>query len=88
MDIDMLGKLTIDALPLYSWVAMGGAMITVGGALIVMVGITWFGKWRYLWVEWLTSVDHKRIGIMYILLALIMLLRGFSSETDRCPSRR
>ena len=73
----MLGKLTIDALPFYSWVAMGGALITVGGALTVVAGITWFGKWRYLWSEWLTSVDHKKIGIMYVTLALIMLMRGF-----------
>lgn len=73
----MLGKLTIDALPFYSWIAMGGAAVTVGGALLVMATITYFGRWRYLWVEWLTSVDHKRIGIMYIVLAVIMLLRGF-----------
>ena len=73
----MLGKLTIDALPLYSWVAMGGALVTVGGALIVMVGITWLGQWRYLWSEWLTSLDHKRIGIMYVTLAAVMLMRGF-----------
>ncbi|MDA7947519.1 MAG: cytochrome o ubiquinol oxidase subunit I [Hyphomicrobiaceae bacterium] len=73
----MLGKLTIDALPFYSWVAMGGAMVTVLGALAVMGVITWLGAWGYLWREWLTSVDHKRIGIMYIVLALIMLLRGF-----------
>ena len=73
----MLGNLTIDALPLYSWVAMGGALVTVGGALAVIAGITWFGQWRYLWSEWLTSVDHKRIGIMYVTLALIMLMRGF-----------
>ena len=73
----MLGKLTVDALPFYSWVAMGGAAITVGGALVVMAVITWFGLWRYLWSEWLTSVDHKRVGIMYVVLALIMLLRGF-----------
>ena len=73
----MFGKLTIDALPLYSWVAMGGALVTVGGALTVAAGITWFGQWRYLWSEWLTSVDHKRIGIMYVTLALIMLMRGF-----------
>ena len=73
----MLGKLTIDALPLYSWVAMGGAAITVLGTLAVMAVITWFGLWGYLWREWFTSVDHKRIGIMYIVLALIMLLRGF-----------
>jgi cytochrome o ubiquinol oxidase subunit 1 len=73
----MLGRLTIDALPLYSWVAMGGALVTVGGALIVMAVITWFGWWRTFWNDWLTSVDHKKIGIMYVTLALIMLLRGF-----------
>ena len=73
----MLGKLTIEALPFYSWVAMGGALVTVGGALTVVAGITWLGQWRYLWSEWLTSVDHKRIGIMYVTLALIMLMRGF-----------
>ena len=73
----MLGKLTIDALPFYSWVAMGGALVTVGGALAVMAVITWLRWWRTLWEEWLTSVDHKKIGIMYVVLALIMLLRGF-----------
>ncbi len=73
----MFGKLTVDALPFYSWVAMGGAAITVGGTLTAMAVITYFGLWRYLWREWLTSVDHKRIGIMYVVLALIMLLRGF-----------
>jgi len=73
----MLGKLTIDALPFYSWVAMGGAAVTVLGAVAVMAGITWFGWWRPLFRDWLTSVDHKRIGIMYIVLALVMLLRGF-----------
>ncbi|WP_274426009.1 cytochrome o ubiquinol oxidase subunit I [Chelativorans sp. YIM 93263] len=73
----MLGKLSIDALPFYSWVAMGGAAVTVFGALGVFALVTWLGQWRYLWDEWLTSVDHKRIGIMYIVLALVMLLRGF-----------
>src|ERR1700687_731296 len=73
----MLGKLTIDALPFYSWVAMGGALVTVGGALVVVAVITWCGWWRTLWSEWLTSLDHKRIGIMYVTLALVMLLRGF-----------
>ena len=73
----MLGRLTIDALPLYSWVAAGGAIVTVGGGLVVMAAITWMKAWRALWTDWLTSVDHKRIGIMYVILALIMLLRGF-----------
>jgi len=73
----MFGRLTIEALPLYSAIAAGGAAVTVGGALLVAIVITWLGAWRYLWTEWFTSVDHKRIGIMYVVLALIMLLRGF-----------
>ncbi|MEH6546907.1 MAG: cytochrome o ubiquinol oxidase subunit I [Sneathiella sp.] len=73
----MLGRLTIDALPLYSWVAMGGAAVTILGGAAVFLLVTWLGKWRFLWTEWLTSVDHKRIGVMYIVLAAVMLLRGF-----------
>src|SRR5918994_2137082 len=73
----MFGRLTFDALPLYSAIAMGGALITVVGAVAVAAVITWLKAWRYLWNEWLTSVDHKRIGIMYVTLALVMLLRGF-----------
>src|SRR5579863_679558 len=74
---DMLGKLTFDALPFYSDIAIGGALITVFGALGVVALITWLGQWRYLWIGWLTSLDHKKIGIMYVTLALIMLVRGF-----------
>jgi cytochrome o ubiquinol oxidase subunit 1 len=73
----MFGKLTIDALPFYSGIATGGALITVFGALGVVALVIWFGQWRYLWTEWLTSLDHKKIGIMYVTLALFMLVRGF-----------
>jgi cytochrome o ubiquinol oxidase subunit I len=73
----VLGKLTIDALPFYSSIAMIGALVTVFAALGVVALITWMGKWRYLWKEWLTSLDHKKIGIMYTMLALTMLVRGF-----------
>ena len=73
----MLGKLSFDALPLYSGVALTGALITVFGGLAVMAVITWYGKWGYLWSYWLVSIDHKKIGVMYITLALIMLMRGF-----------
>jgi cytochrome o ubiquinol oxidase subunit I len=73
----MFGKLTIDALPFYSGIAMGGALIVVFGVLGVIALVTWLGQWRYLWTEWLTSLDHKKIGIMYVTLALLMLVRGF-----------
>ena len=72
----MLGKLTIDALPFYSGVAMAGALTVLCGALGVVAIITRLGRWRFLWSEWLTSLDHKKIGIMYVILALIMLVRG------------
>ena len=47
-------------------------------SVLVLGWITVKGAWPYLWREWLTSVDHKRIGVMYIVLALVMLLRGFT----------
>ena len=74
----MLGRLTWEAIPFdepIALVAGGGAVL---GALAVLALITMMGWWPYLWREWLTSVDHKRIGVMYSFLAMIMLLRGFS----------
>ena len=47
-------------------------------AFSVVAVLTYLGRWKWLWTEWLTSVDHKKIGVMYIILALVMLLRGFS----------
>lgn len=73
-----LGKLTLDAIPYHEPIIMGA----LGGAgligLMLFALITKFGKWGYLWNEWLTSVDHKKIGVMYIIVAMIMLLRGFA----------
>ncbi|WP_152657254.1 cytochrome aa3 quinol oxidase subunit I [Oceanobacillus sp. CFH 90083] len=45
-------------------------------SIAIVAGVTYFKKWGYLWNEWLTTVDHKRIGIMYIISALLMLFRG------------
>ena len=53
------------------------AVVAIGG-LAVLGAISYFRLWGYLWREWFTSVDHKRIGIMYIILGLVMLLRGFA----------
>lgn len=54
-----------------------GAMVSIVLATIgIIAGLTYFKKWGYLWREWLTTVDHKRIGVMYIIAALLMLFRG------------
>src|SRR5271167_1140176 len=57
---------------------MAASAMIVVGILAILGLITRKGWWPYLWREWLTSVDHKRIGVMYVLLAMVMLLRGFS----------
>lgn len=56
----MLGKLTLDAVPLGEPIIMVTvAAIIIGGAALV-AALTYFGKWKWLWSEWLTSVDHKK----------------------------
>ena len=74
----MLGKLSLSAIPYDNPIIMGAVGFMVLVAATVLVLITVFGKWTYLWKEWLTTVDHKKIGIMYIIVAMVMLLRGFS----------
>ncbi|MBX8490318.1 cytochrome o ubiquinol oxidase subunit I [Pseudomonas cichorii] len=74
----MLGKLSWESVPFHEPIVMVTlAMIALGG-LGVVGAITYFKKWSYLWTEWLTSVDHKKIGVMYIIVAMVMLLRGFA----------
>jgi cytochrome o ubiquinol oxidase subunit 1 len=74
----MLGKLTWHAIPFNEPPAIGASAMIVVGILAILTLITRKGWWPYLWREWLTSVDHKRIGVMYVILALVLLLRGFS----------
>jgi cytochrome aa3-600 menaquinol oxidase subunit I len=58
-------------------VAIYASMVAIGLTVVaVLAGLTYFKKWGYLWREWLTTVDHKRIGIMYLISALLMLFRG------------
>src|ERR1700753_2691040 len=74
----MLGNLTWAAIPFDQPIPL----ITGAAVLVIILGvIAWIviaGHLPYLWREWITSVDHKRIGVMYTLLASVMLLRGFS----------
>jgi cytochrome o ubiquinol oxidase subunit 1 len=74
----MLGKLSWAAIPFNEPLPLLSAAVVGIVVLAVLAIITKKGWWRYLWNEWLTSVDHKRIGVMYFLLGLVMLLRGFS----------
>jgi len=74
----MLGKLTWAAIPLDQPIPMIASGIVVLTILGVFAFVTLKGWLPYLWREWITSVDHKRIGVMYVLLATVMLLRGFT----------
>ncbi|WP_221798709.1 cytochrome o ubiquinol oxidase subunit I [Oceanobacter mangrovi] len=74
----MFGKLTLDAVPYHEPIIMITlAIVAVIGAALA-IAITKYQKWGVLWHDWITSVDHKRLGVMYIVLALVMLLRGFA----------
>ena len=74
----MFGKLTLSAIPYTNPIIMGAVAFMAICVVAILGAITYLGKWKYLWTEWLTSVDHKKIGIMYLILAVIMLLRGFA----------
>lgn len=74
----LFGRLTLDAIPYHEPILVG---TFVGVAVIgvsVLAWITIKGWWGILWSEWFTSIDHKKIGIMYVVLAIVMLLRGFA----------
>ena len=74
----IFGRLSLDSLPLHEPILVVTFAAVALGGIAVVGGITYFRLWGYLWNEWITSIDHKKIGIMYIILAIIMLLRGFS----------
>jgi cytochrome o ubiquinol oxidase subunit I len=74
----MFGKLSWDAIPLDQPIPMATSAV-VGAVLLGVLLWVWLkGYVPYLWREWITSVDHKRIGVMYCLLGLVMLVRGFA----------
>lgn len=71
----MFGKLTWEAF-LHGPIETGAQLTVLSAALIVVGLLFYLGRWRWLWREWLTSVDHKKIGVMYLLLSFVMLARG------------
>ena len=74
----MLGKLTWAAIPFDQPIVMVASGVVGIVIFAILALVTVRGWWPYLWREWITSVDHKRIGVMYFLLGLVMLVRGFS----------
>ncbi len=71
----LFGKLTLAALP-HEWFTIGGTVSLILGGLSVAIALTYFKRWKWLWQEWLTSTDPKKIGIMYVIVASLMLFRG------------
>lgn len=74
----IFGRLTWDSFPFHDPIIVTTFIAVSLGALCVLGAITYFGKWKYLWDEWFTSVDHKKIGIIYIIAGIVMLVRGFA----------
>jgi cytochrome o ubiquinol oxidase subunit 1 len=76
--MNLSGRLSLEALPLHDpiliWTFAVVALLTVG----VIGAVSYFRQWGYVWREWITSVDHKRVGAMYVILGIVMLLRGFA----------
>jgi len=75
--MNILGKLSWHAIPFDQPIPLTAASTVIAIFLAVLIWITVKGYLPYLWREWITSVDHKRIGVMYCFLGLLMLLRGF-----------
>ena len=74
----LIGRFTLDVLPINEPIVVVTFVgVALGGAALV-AALTYFRLWGYFWKEWLTSVDHKKIGVMYMVLGIVMLLRGFA----------
>lgn len=74
----IFGRLTWEAIPFHEPILLWTFIFVALGGVAMLGALTYFRLWGYLWREWFTSIDHKKIGIMYVILGLVMLLRGFS----------
>ena len=73
----LFGRLTLSEIPFDSPVVFAAFFFAATLAVVVLFCLTYFKFWGVLWRDWLTSVDHKRIGIMYVIVGVVMLFRGF-----------
>ncbi len=74
----IFGRLSWDAIPFHEPILLATFVVVGIGGFAVLAALTYFRVWGMLWRDWFTSIDHKRIGIMYVIFALVMLLRGFA----------
>ena len=74
----IFGRLTLEAIPYHEPILIVTFLGVAVGGIGLLTLLTYYRVWGYLWSEWFTSVDHKKIGVMYMVLALVMLVRGFS----------
>ena len=74
----IFGRLTLDAIPYHEPILVATFIMVALGGAAVLGAMTYFRLWGPLWRDWITSIDHKKIGVMYVVLGLIMLLRGFA----------
>src|SRR5580704_17879267 len=72
------GKLTLDVIPLHQPILIGVMVFMAICMMGIVLALTYYKKWTYLWKEWICTIDHKKIGIMYLILSFVMLFRGFS----------
>ncbi len=73
----LLGRLTLDSIPYGNTIIQFAFAVTVLGGLAVVGPMLYYRKTGYIFREWLTTVDHKKIGVMYIIFGLVMMFRGF-----------
>ncbi|KAA0595830.1 cytochrome o ubiquinol oxidase subunit 1 [Azospirillum lipoferum] len=74
----LFGRLSLESFPYHEPIVVATFFAVLLGGIALVAALSYFKLWGYLWTEWFTTVDHKRIGIMYMILGLIMLLRGFA----------
>ncbi|RVT93053.1 cytochrome o ubiquinol oxidase subunit I [Sphingomonas crocodyli] len=74
----IFGRLTLESFPVHEPILLVTFIVVMTLGLGIVAAVTKYKLWGFLWREWFTSVDHKKIGIMYMILGIIMLLRGFA----------
>jgi len=74
----IFGRLSLQSFPIHEPILLVTFGVVVLLGLGIVGAVTKYRLWGWLWTEWFTTVDHKKIGIMYMILGIIMLLRGFA----------